>query len=81
MGEGFVRIILGREFLSAGMKSARGNHPCERIFVRRDEISIAKWSAFWELPLGEISNPTTSRIDPKKYPNARACVADSGIRI
>ena len=33
------RIILGRGFLFAGMKSARKNHPWERIFIRRDEIS------------------------------------------
>ena len=33
------RIILGRECLSAGMKSARKNHPGERIFIGRDEIS------------------------------------------
>ena len=33
------RIIPGREFLSAGMKSARKNHPGERIFVGRDAIS------------------------------------------
>ena len=63
------------------MESAGENHPWERIFIRRDEIGITEWSAFWELPLGEISNPTTSRIDPKKYENARASVADSGIRI
>ena len=33
------RIILGREFLPAGMKSAEKNHPCERIFAGRDAIS------------------------------------------
>ena len=33
------RIILGREFLSAGMKSARKNHPGKRVFIGRDEIS------------------------------------------
>ena len=33
------RIILEREFISAGMKSARKNHPWERIYIRRDEIS------------------------------------------
>ena len=33
------RIILGRDFLSAGMKSARKNHPGERFFIRRDAIS------------------------------------------
>ena len=38
------RIILGREFLSAGMKLARENHPGERFFIRRDEISIAEGS-------------------------------------
>ena len=32
-------IILGKEFLSAGMKSARKNHPCRWIFICRDEIS------------------------------------------
>ena len=32
------RIIPEREFLSAGMKSSRENHPWERIFIRRDEI-------------------------------------------
>ena len=33
------RIILEREFLLAEMKSARENHPWERIFAGRDEIS------------------------------------------
>ena len=33
------RIIPEREFLSAGMKQARKNHPWERILIRRDEIS------------------------------------------
>jgi len=33
------RIIPERDFLSAGMKSARKNHPWERIFVGRDAIS------------------------------------------
>ena len=33
------RIILGRDFLSAGMQSAEKNHPGERFFIRRDEIS------------------------------------------
>ena len=33
------RIIPERDFLSAGMKQARKNHPWERIFIRRDEIS------------------------------------------
>ena len=33
------RIILGREFLPAGMKSAEKNHPCERILIGRDAIS------------------------------------------
>ena len=32
-------IILGREFLSTGMISARNNHPCKRILIHRDEIS------------------------------------------
>ena len=32
-------IILGREFSSAGMKWAGKNHPCGRIFIRRDEMS------------------------------------------
>ena len=53
------RIILERNFLSAGMKSARKNHPWERILIRRDEISIAEGIAFSELPSGEILNPTT----------------------
>ena len=34
----FMRIILGRDFLLAGMKSAGENHPWKRIFVGRDEI-------------------------------------------
>lgn len=34
-----MRIILGREFLLAGMKSVWKNHPWKRIFVGRDEIS------------------------------------------
>ena len=48
------------------MKSTGKNHPWERIFTGRDEISIAEGSAFLELPLGEILNPTTFRIDPKR---------------
>ena len=61
------RIIPGREFLSAGMKSAEKNHPWERILIGRDEISIAEGIAFSELPSGEILNPTTFRIDPKGH--------------
>ena len=38
------KIILGREFLSAVMKSTRENHPRKRIFIRRDEISGEKSS-------------------------------------
>ena len=34
------------------------------MFAGRDEISIAEGPAFSELPLGEILNPTTFRIDP-----------------
>ena len=49
------------------MKSARKNHPWERIFAGRDEISIAEGIAFSELPSGEILNPTTFRIDPKGH--------------
>ena len=49
------------------MKSARKNHPWERILIGRDEISIAEGIAFSELPSGEISNPTTFRIDPKEH--------------
>ena len=37
MSEG--RIILERDFLAVGMKSARKNHLWGRIFVRRDEMS------------------------------------------
>ena len=33
------RIILVREFLPAGMKSAEKNHPWERILIGRDAIS------------------------------------------
>ena len=33
------RIIPGREFLLAEMQSAEKNHPGERFFIRRDEIS------------------------------------------
>ena len=33
------RIILVREFLPTGMKSARKNHPRKRILIGRDEIS------------------------------------------
>ena len=44
-------IILGREFLSAGMKSARKNHPQKRIFICRDEISADESS------LEEIFHP------------------------
>ena len=32
------RIIPEREFLLAGMLSARENHPRERFFIRMDEI-------------------------------------------
>ena len=49
------------------MQSAEKNHPGERFFIRRDEISIAEGIAFLELPSGEISNPTTLRIDPKGH--------------
>ena len=49
------------------MKSARKNHPGERILIRRDEISIAEGIAFSELPSCEILNPTTFRIDPKGH--------------
>ena len=49
------------------MKSARKNHPWERIFAGKDEISIAEGTAFSELSSGEISNPTTFRIDPKGH--------------
>ena len=51
----------------AEMQSAEKNHPGERVFIRRDEISIAEGIAFTELPSGEISNPTTFRIDPKGH--------------
>ena len=61
------RIIPERDFLSAGMQSAGENHPWERFFIRRDEISIAEGIAFSELPSGEILNPTTFRIDPKGH--------------
>ena len=49
------------------MKSAGKNHPWERIFIGRDEISIAEGTAFSELPSGEILNPTTFRIAPKRH--------------
>ena len=61
------RIIPERDFLSAGMKSAEKNHSRKRVLIRRDESSIAEGIAFSELPLGEISNPTTFRIDPKGH--------------
>ena len=61
------RIITERNFLSAGMQSAGENHPWERFFIRRDEISIAEGIAFSELSSGEILNPTTFRIDPKGH--------------
>ena len=51
------------------MKTTGKNHPWERIFASRDEISIAEDPAFLELPLGEILNPTTFRIDPKEKQN------------
>lgn len=35
----FMRIILGRKFLSVGMKWAGKNHPWKRIFIRGDEMS------------------------------------------
>ena len=34
-----MRIILGRGFLLAGMKSVWKNHPWKRIFIRGDEMS------------------------------------------
>jgi len=34
-----MRIILGRGFLLAGMKSAGKNHPWERFFIGGDEMS------------------------------------------
>ena len=34
------------------MKSAGKNHPCKRIFIRRDEICIAEGSSFSERVLG-----------------------------
>ena len=49
------------------MKSARKNHPRKRILIGRDEFSIAEGTAFSELSPGEISNPTTFRIDPKGH--------------
>ena len=49
------------------MKSAGKNHPWERIFAGRDEITIAEGTAFSELSSGEILNPTTFRIDPKGH--------------
>ena len=49
------------------MQSAEKNHPRKRILIRRDEISIAEGIAFSELPSGEISNPTTFRMDPKGH--------------
>ena len=73
------RIFAGRDAISeeesslreifypAGMKLARENHPGERVLIGRDEISIAEGIAFSELPSGEISNPTTFRIDPKGH--------------
>ena len=36
------RIISGRGFFSAGMKSARKNHPWKIFLIRRDEISSVK---------------------------------------
>ena len=48
------------------MKQARENHLWERFFIRRDEISIAEGHAFSKLPLGEVLNPTTCRLAPKK---------------
>ena len=33
------KISLPLQFLSAGMKFAGENHPCERIFIGRDDIS------------------------------------------
>lgn len=49
------------------MKSARKNHPRKRVLIRRDEISIAEGTVFSELSSGEISNPTTFRIDPEGH--------------
>ena len=55
------RILIRRDEIS-GKESSR-----KRIFIGRDEISIAEGIAFSELPSGEISNPTTFRIDPKGH--------------
>ena len=60
------------------MKSTGKNHPWERIFAGRDEISIAEGPAFLELPLGEILNPTTFRIDPKKLSQKESKIGSIG---
>ena len=39
-----MRIILGRDFLLAGMKSAWKNHPWKSFFVGRDEIRVEESS-------------------------------------
>ena len=54
------RIILGRDFLSAGMKSEGKNHPWKRFFIGRDEIRREKSSLeeifYWQgwKPKGRI---------------------------
>ena len=53
------------------MKSAGKNHPREKIFIRRDEISIAEGQVSSELPSDEIVNPTTFRIDRKCLPEGK----------
>ena len=39
-----MRIILGRDFLLAGMKSAGENHPWKSFFAGRDEIRVEESS-------------------------------------
>lgn len=48
-----MRIILGREFLLAGMKSAGKNHPWKRFFAGRDEIRVEE-SSLEEIFVGGV---------------------------
>ena len=57
------RIFTSRDEINREESSLREN------FAGRDEINIAEGPAFLELPLGEILNPTTFRIDPKGKQN------------
>ena len=74
------RIFAGRDEINREESSLRENFAdrdeingeessLRENFAGRDEINIAEGPAFLELPLGEILNPTTFRIDSKGKQN------------